>query len=137
MLFASGAFSKTGAIIGQLFKSTHSPQVSKPLPIAHERISHIEQYPNFTPSVRQPAQLIVSAVISGVLFISLHFRAVSSRRILSLLIVAMRASHVSQLRPQQAISSFIGFYIIVFCCASLVFCRQFVEFIPSSYACDF
>ncbi len=59
------------------------------------------------PSVRQPVQWMVAAVICGASFISLHFRAVRSRRASSLSMVALRASQCSQSRPQQAINRFI------------------------------
>lgn len=90
-------------MVAQASTDEHSPHVENPLPVAQARISHIEHQPNFAPSVRQPWQLIVSAVISGELFISAHFPAVSSRMASSSLSVAIRASHFSQSSPQHAI----------------------------------
>ncbi len=101
--------------------SEHSPQVPKPWPVAHERISHIEHQPNFTPSVRQPIQLMVSGVMAGELFISAHFAAVVRRNSSSFVRVAIRASQVSQSSPQQAIRFFIVviyFKVYIYCFAS-------------------
>mgnify|MGYP007008331627 CR=1 FL=1 len=59
-------------------------------------------------SLRAAARtMMVAAVICGASFISLHFRAVRSRRASSLSMVALRASQCSQSRPQQAINRFI------------------------------
>lgn len=105
---ASKLFSSTHPTILQLSISGQLPQVLKPFFVTHFRISHIlPQYGVFTPAARQPMQLIISAVICT-WFISLQRFAVFFRKVLSLLTVAMRASHLSQSSPQQAISSFIS-----------------------------
>ena len=55
--------------------------------------------------LRHPMQSMVADVISGVPFITLHLRAVSSRSPSSFNSVALRASHSPQSRPQHAINS--------------------------------
>lgn len=59
----------------------------------------------FTPSMRQPVQQIMSGVI-GTPFSFVHNAAVFSRSTLSFVIVATRASQVSQSSPQQPIRWF-------------------------------
>ena len=57
----------------------------------------------FAPSMRQPMQFIISGVIVTTLSF-VHRAAVFSRRALSFVSVAIRASHFSQSSPQQPIS---------------------------------
>lgn len=57
----------------------------------------------FGPSTRQPVQCIISGVM-GTPLSSVHRAAVFSRRALSFVTVAIRASHASQSSPQQPIS---------------------------------
>jgi len=49
-------------------------------------------------------QLIISVVIPGTLYCTLHFSAVLALRSLSSATVAIRASQVAQFKPQHAIS---------------------------------
>ena len=65
----------------------------------------------FAPSARQPVQVIMSGVIVTPLSL-VHRAAVFSRRALSFVIVAMRASHASQFSPQQPISWFVFFIVV-------------------------
>ncbi len=85
------------------FISGHPPQVSIFFSCAHCLIGHKEsQYTVFAPGIRHPEQLIISGVISTPLS-SDHSFDTFIRNSLSLLIVARRASQVSQSNPQYAI----------------------------------
>jgi hypothetical protein len=71
---------------------------------AHALIPHSAQWPIFAPSFLQPVQLIISGVMSGELYITLHFSAVCRLSSSSFASVAILASQEAQLRPQQEIS---------------------------------
>jgi hypothetical protein len=89
----------------QVSISGQSAQVEKPFDRTHFRMSQVwRQWANFTPSTRQPVQLIDAATMSGDWNMALHSRATFSRSASSLFTVAIRASHTSQLIPQQEIS---------------------------------
>ena len=104
---ASLLLARTGANLSQTSICGQLPQLSRPLPMAHLRISHIVlQNTVFAPSIRHPSQLMCSGRIVA-LFSLLHNLAVFSRRAWSLFLVAMYASHFSQSSPQKAISLFI------------------------------
>jgi len=88
--------------------SEQSAHVEKPFDITHFLMSQVwRQWANFTPSTRQPVQLIDAATIPGDWNMALHSRATFSRKTSSLFTVAILASHTSQLIPQQEISKFI------------------------------
>ena len=66
----------------------------------------------FAPSMRQSVQFIISGLIVTPLSF-VHRAAVFSRRVLSSVTVAIRASHFSQSSPQQPISSFISHLLLI------------------------
>ena len=75
-LYASGLLAIKALIVWQSFRSVQSPHVVTPLFKAHWRIlQRLSQYTVFTPSTRQPSQLICSGRI-GAWFNSAHSSAV-------------------------------------------------------------
>lgn len=64
----------------------------------------------FAPAIRHPVQFIISGVIVTPLSF-VHSTAVFSRKALSFVIVAIRASHFSQSSPQQPINWFVYFIV--------------------------
>ena len=106
---AAGVPSVTRCRVSQASICGQSAQVSIAFSRAQLRMAQRwSQKGVFAPSMRQPVQLSISAVI-GTPLSFVHSAAVFSRRASSLVIVAIRASHVSQFRPQQAIMEFTGF----------------------------
>ena len=111
---ACGALSVSRCKVSQCDISAHSPQCAKPCCKAHWRIGQRwSQYGVLTPSTRHPMQWMSSGRMSAWLS-ALHFCATRVRRALSLCIVAVRASHEAQSRPQKAIKGFILFTIYKF-----------------------
>ncbi len=96
------------ATFSQVASSPQLPQVSWCRATAQFRMGQSDPlYGVFSPGIRHPVQWIISGVIST-LFHSDQSFATLRRSSSSWLTVAMRASHVSQFNPQQAMKSFMG-----------------------------
>src|SRR4030042_40813 len=92
------------ATISQVSIAAQSPHVSYPFCFTQFLISQTLQWANFTPSSRQPVQLMDSNGSSGTLYIFCQLAAVDFLNASLFSMVAMRALQLTQFRPQQDIS---------------------------------
>jgi len=118
----------------QVRLSAHCPQLVNPFDRQHLRTAHIEvQNTVLTPSAIQPRQLICSGLIASVLFSWHHFAAVFARSSLSLFMVAILASQVSQSSPHGAIRLLIIIRFVYFTMQlDLINCESVFSYISES-----
>ena len=104
-------FSKTKGLFVAMIPSVGHPSICPQSAQVSDSFSltqlctgqNLSQKGVFAPAIRHPVQFIISGVIVTPLSF-VHSAAVFSRKALSFVIVAIRASHFSQSSPQQPIN---------------------------------